>query len=207
MPTPETHHSIPDGLVRLRMHVNLAVQFGLLFAVVLGLAQTLFFTSATDWPGRIVDGERSALGGLLAGVAVSLIVGFQQWRAAAAIRDRRVAADPTASTTVDPGVSAEQTVRVPPARAEVLRRADEAAGALAKARVTKVDESAGTITLTTGSSGWSWGETVVLTVGAEDDGGGTAVTIASKPRRWAPSDGGANARNVERLAEWLRGLT
>jgi hypothetical protein len=204
MPVPATNDSLPDGLVRLRMHVNLAVQFGLLFAVVLGLAQMLF-ADASDWAARVAEGERGAMGGLLAGIAVSLVVGYKHWRAAVVVRDRRLAADPTASPTVDPSVRAEQTVRVPLARAEMLSRGTEAANALHKGQVRAVDEAAGTITLATGSSGWSWGEAVVLAVGA-DDSGTTPVTVTSKPRAWALSDGGTNARNVEQVSAWLRDL-
>jgi hypothetical protein len=202
MPASATNNPLPDGLVRLRMHVNLAVQYGLLFAIVLGLAQMLF-SDAPDWPARVIVGERGGMGGLLAGIVVSLIVGYRQWRAAASARDRRLAADPTADPTVDPGVTAEQTVHVPLARAEVLRLGDEAASALGRAHVRKTDEAEGTITLATGTSGWSWGEAVQLAVGP-DDSGATSVRISSKPKRWAPIDGGANARNVERLATWLR---
>jgi hypothetical protein len=202
MPAAATNNPLPDSLVRLRLHVNLAVQYGILFAIALGLTQMLF-SDSPDWPARLVAGERGAMGGLLAGIVVSLVAGHRQWRAAEATRDRRLAADPAASPTVDPGVTAEQVLRVPLTRAELLRLGDGAASALGRAQVRKVDEAEGTITLTTGTSGWSWGETVQLAAGA-DESGATSVRITSKPKRWTPTDGGANARNVECLATWLR---
>ncbi|MBV9922500.1 MAG: hypothetical protein JOY78_16850, partial [Pseudonocardia sp.] len=108
---------VPDRVVRLQMHLNLAVQYALLFGAVLGVSQLLFASS----PDRIAALRGGFEGGLLAGVVVSVILGIRQWRAAVTARDRRLAADPSASTTVNPGVRVEQTVRVALARAELLR--------------------------------------------------------------------------------------
>jgi hypothetical protein len=204
MPASATNNPLPDGLVRLRLHVNLAVQYGILLAVVLGFLRMLT-TGASDWDTRIAEWQRGATGGLVAGIFVSLIYGWIQWRAAVATRDRRLAADPTASPTVDPSVRARQTVLAPRSRAEILAGEAEAASVLGeRAHVRKVDEAAGTIALSTSASGWSRGEAVKLTVGTEQ-GGSTPVTVSSRPRVWGmPTDGGANARNVESLATWLR---
>jgi hypothetical protein len=206
MPAPATNNPLPDGLVRLRLHVNLAVQYGILFAVVLGFLRVLT-TGASDWDAGIAEWQRGATGGLVAGIFVSLIYGWIQWRSAVATRDRRLAADPTASPTVDPSVRAKQEVLAPRSRAGILADAAGAASALGQAQVRNVDEAAGTITLSTPAAGWSRGEVVTLAVGAEQ-GGSTPVTVSSRPRvRGMPTDGGANARNVERLADWLRGPT
>ncbi len=184
------------------MHLNLGIGYGVLFALVLGLVQLLLAQGADP----LVALRVGMVGGFFAGILVSVVVGFRQWRAAVTARDRRVAADPTASPTVDTGVRAEQTVRVPLSRAEVLHRAPEVAESLGNARVRAVDEAAGPVTPATTTTGWSWGERVVLTAGGED-GGHTTVTVASRPRVWGVfTDGGANAGNVERVAAWLREL-
>jgi hypothetical protein len=191
---------VPDGLVRLRLHLNLAVVNGILFAAVLALVNLL--TAASGSGEQVMAVERGALGGLLIGIAFSVYYGIRQWRAAAEARDRRVAADPTASATVDTGVRAQQAVRVPLTRVEVLRRAADAVQVLDRARVEARDDNA--VTLRTRATGWTWGDRVVVTAG-DEDGDGTAVTITSRPVAWvATMDFGSNARNVERVAAWLR---
>ncbi len=190
---------VPDRIVRLQMHLNLAIQYALLLGVVLGLTQFLFPSSAD----RITALKGGILAGLFAGIVVSVILGIRQWRAAVVARDRRLAADPNASPTVNPGVRIEQTVRVPLPRTEILRCGESLAHTLDRGRFKAVDEAAGRIVLSTATSAWSWGERVVLAVGA-DEGGRTPVTITSKPALWGPAiDFGRNARNVERIAARL----
>ena len=190
---------VPDRMVRLQMHLNLAIQYALLLGVVLSLTQLLLAPSAD----RIAALKGGFQGGLLAGIAVSVILGIQQWRAATAARDRRLAADPNASATVNPGVRVEQTVCVPLPRTEILRRGENLAQSVDRARLKAVDEAAGKIILSTPTVAWGWGERIVLTVGTDEDGQ-TPVTITSKPAVWGPSiDFGRNARNVERIAAAL----
>jgi hypothetical protein len=120
-----------------------------------------------------------------------------------AARDRRLAADPNASPSVNPSVRVEQTVLVPLPRTEILRRGETLAQTLDRGRFKTADEAAGTIVFSTPTWAWGWGERVVLAVGAEE-GGRTPVTITSKPAIWGPSlDFGRNARNVERIAAGL----
>ncbi len=190
---------VPDGLVRLQMHLNLAVRYALWFGVVLGLVQFLLSPSAD----RVAALQGGFQVGLLVGVVVSVVVGIPQWRAAAAARDRRLAADPDAPATVDPGVRVARTVRAPRPRTEILHRGEEWARVLDRGRLEAVDETAGTLTLSTPVSGWSWGDRVVLAVGAEE-AGRTAVTVTSRPAFRGPAiDFGRNARNVERIAAAL----
>ena len=190
---------VPDRILRLQMHLNLAIQYALLLGVVLGLTQFLFPSSAD----RITALKGGILAGLFAGIVVSVILGIRQWRAAVVARDRRLAADPNASPTVNPSVRIEQTVRVPLPRTEILRCGESLAQALDRGRFKAVDETAGRIVLATATSAWSWGERVVLAVGT-DEGGRTPVTITSKPAFWGPSiDFGRNARNVELIAARL----
>jgi len=190
---------VPDRLMRLQMHLNLAVQYALLLGVVLGLTQFLF-TSSAD---RITALKGGVLAGVFAGIVVSVILGVRQWRAAVAARDRRLAADPNASPTVNPSVRIEQTVHVPLPRTEILRRRESLAQTLDRGRFKAVDEGAGRIMLSTATWASGWGERVVLAVGA-DEGGRTPVTITSKPAFWGPSiDFGRNARNVARIAAGL----
>ena len=190
---------VPDRLVRLQMHLNLAVQYALLFGVVLGLSQFLF-ASSTDRIGALRGGFE---GGLLAGVVVSVILGIRQWRAAVTARDRRLAADPNASAIVNPSVRVEQTLRVPLPRAELLRCGEDLARAMDRWRLRTVDEAAGKILLSTSAGMGGWGERIVLALGAEEDGR-TPVTITSKPAVWGTSvDFGRNARNVEHVVTWL----
>jgi len=190
---------VPDRILRLQMHLNLAIQYALLLGVVLGLTQFLFTQSAD----RITALKGGVLAGLFGGIVVSVILGIRQWRAAVAARDRRLAADPNASPTVNPSVRIEQTVRVPLPRTEILSRGESLANTLDRGRFKAVDEAAGRIILATATSAWTWGERVVLAVGA-DEGGRTPVTITSKPVVWGPSiDFGRNARNVERIAAAL----
>lgn len=193
---------VSDRVVRLQMHLNLAIQYALMLGVVLGVSQYLL--APPD--GRIAALEGGVQGGVLAGIVVSLIVGVWQWRSAAAARDRRLAADPEASATVNPGVRVEQTVRVPLSRSEILRRADSLAAAVDGGQVKAVDEAAGTIALATPIFAWGWGERIVITVAAGGADGLTPVTIASRPAVWGPSiDFGRNGRNVERVVAALAG--
>ena len=190
---------VPDPIVRLQMHLNLAIQYALLLGAVLGLTQFLLAPSA-DRMAALKSGFQS---GLIAGILVSVILGIRQWRAAVAARNRRLAADPNASATVNPGVRVEQTVRVPLSRTAILDRGESLAKTLDRGRFKALDEAAGKIILSTSARGWGWGERVVLAVGV-DQGGQTPVTITSKPAVWGPSiDFGRNARNVERIAAGL----
>jgi len=190
---------VPDRVLRLQMHLNLAIQYALLLGVLLGLTQFLF-TSSADRIGALKGGVTA---GLFAGIVVSVILGIRQWRAAVAARDRRLAADPNASPTVNPSVRIEQTVRVPLPRTEILRRGESLAQTLDRGRLKATDEDAGTIILSTATWALGWGERVVLTVGA-DEGGRAPVTITSKPALWGTSiDFGRNALNVERIAAAL----
>jgi hypothetical protein len=145
---------VPDRILRLQMHLNLAIQYALLLGVVLGLTQFLF-TSSAD---RITALKGGVLAGLFAGIVVSVVLGIQQWRAAVASRDRRLAADPNASPTVNPSVRIEQTMRVPLPRTEILRRGESLAQTLDRGRFKAADEAAGRITLSTATWAWSWGE-------------------------------------------------
>jgi hypothetical protein len=196
----------PDRGVRVRLFLRIAVFESLLFAVLLGITQA-FTTDAVDWPDRLRAIGFGAVGGLVVGIVVSLFLTQQQWSAAVVARDRRLAADPTASPTPDTSVVVRRTVRVPLPHAEVVRRIPDAAAALDRRRVRASDAGAGTVALSTPMSLRSWGERVVIAAGPEE-GGSTPVTITSRPQlRVTLVDGGRNADNVERLETWLRGLT
>jgi hypothetical protein len=204
MSTPATRDPARDRKAWLHLFLRIAVFEGVLFAVLLGVVQTVT-TDGADWADRLRAFGFGALGGLVVGIVVSLILGQRQWGAALAARDRRLVDDPTASPIPDTGVVIERTVRVPLPQAEVVQRLPDAGTALADRRARANDTAGGTVTLTTPWSLTSWGERVVLSAGPDEDGS-TPVTITSRPLlRWTLVDGGRNAENVERLAAWLRG--
>jgi hypothetical protein len=201
--TPDTKNL--DRAARRRFFVRICLFDGVLFAVLLSIAQTVSagVTGSADGLGRVGFG---ALWGLVVGVGVGAMLGWGQWRSAVAARDRRLAADPTASPDPDPGVVIRRTVRVPLARSEVLNRLPDAATILPSAKVREVDDAAATVTLSVPFGMRTWGERIVLAVG-DDEGGSTPVTITSRPvLRGTLVDGGRNAGIVEFLAAWLEGL-
>src|SRR4051794_39122958 len=190
MATPDTGDL--DRTARRRLFLRICLFEGIVFAVMLGIAQAVS-TGVTGWADGLRRWGFGALWGLVGGVAVGAFLGRGQWRSAVAARDRRLAADPTASPDPDPGVVIRRTVRVPLARAAVLDRLPDAATALPSARVRDVDVAGATVTLSVSFSMRTWGERIVLAAG-DEDGGATPVTITSRPvLRGTLVDGGRNA--------------
>jgi len=128
-----------------------------------------------------------------------------RWLSRAADRRRRLT-DPAAPDAVDVGVHRRSTVRVEVPAAEILRRSSDAAGVLRRGRVTAVEEADRIVTLRVGMSWRSWGERVVLRLHPQSPSV-TEVIVTSRPVfPWTLVDYGVNARNVERVLEWLRAL-
>ncbi|MEK6437520.1 hypothetical protein [Pseudonocardia sp. T1-2H] len=139
----------------------------------------------------------AVVAGVFFGRAMSLVLGGMQLRG-----ERRTLGT---ETTGRAGV-ARATIPVGVPAAEVLRRGAGAAAALPRAEVTSIDPEAGTLALRVGMSWRSWGERIEITA-AQRFGFATDVTITSRSAMpWTLVDHGVNARNVERLAGWARGL-
>jgi hypothetical protein len=189
---------------RFRLHRRIAIATGVPYAVLWSIYMAIVEDVGLDPAGLGIIAATGAVAGLFFGILMSAVLGTWQWRAAD--RQRRRVTDPAAPDAVDVGVHRRSTVRVEVPAAEILRRSTDVAGVLRRARVTAVEEADRIVTLRVGMSGRSWGERVVLRLHPQSPSV-TDVIVTSRPVfPWTLVDYGVNARNVERVLEWLRAL-
>jgi hypothetical protein len=186
---------VPAG-ARRRLHLRLALATGIPFAVLWGGWFALTGAFAPGPGGLVIVAVAAVVAGALFGTAMSLVLGGIQLRA-----ERR-----TLGRVRGRGGCASATIPVGTPAAEVLRRGAEAAAALPRAELTSVDPEAGILVLRGGMSWRSWGERIEITAAPRFDSA-TDVTITSRSAiPWTLVDYGVNARNVQRLAVWVRDL-